>query len=451
VLNEDACVPDQSACADKQTLMKCDKSGAWQIQSCPDACRDSAMGGFCVEDTPTVAFSGTLSYEQFAAQDNYDDWAKTSSYQPAEGVLVLSGDGTDWLDAALVGADGAFTINVAATRTGQEKLAFFLEHPDPTGAYTELGVFQPKVGDGRASSQNKLDGQPWSWTENLSGLAPGAKIEITEKQGSGAIHTYTQVLRVQRFIREFYGKNPGTLLVWLRMNTSWDCGNCFMPANTEVSATPFDSQMFIAADAVDRSYWSDAVTVHEAGHYAMWSYGTPPEEGGQHCTGQTSPPGLAWSEGWATGFSSIFRKSSMYYDKQGGSMFWVDIAQRRYKKETWQRPNPDRGLLQDIDENEVAAMLWELSQPDSIGVDATLLALRAPSVTKPKFKRGYTKHVWTMNKCVRSNYQDTGKSAPMFADYLDGLMCTGSPAASIDAVTTPQQAYPYPSDKPLCP
>jgi hypothetical protein len=77
--------------------------------------------------------------------------------------------------------------------------------------------------------------------------------------------------------------------------------------------------------------------------------------------------------------------------------------------------------------------------------------VRNPSVTQPKFKRGYTTHVWNMNNCVRSNYRDTGKSAPMFADYLDGLRCTGSSAAAIDAVTQPQQAYPYPSDKPLCP
>jgi hypothetical protein len=55
-----------------------------------------------------------------------------------------------------------------------------------------------------------------------------------------------------------------------------------------------------------------------------------------------------------------------------------------------------------------------------------------------------------MQDCTRVGYYNTGETSPMFADYLDGLVCGGIPAASIDATTNPKTAYPYPSLKPLC-
>jgi hypothetical protein len=79
-----------------------------------------------------------------------------------------------------------------------------------------------------------------------------------------------------------------------------------------------------------------------------------------------------------------------------------------------------------------------------------LLGLRTANVTGTDFARGYTRHVWDMNNCRRLNYFDTGESAPMFADYLDGLVCGGVPATAIDDTTNPSASYPYPSQQPLC-
>jgi hypothetical protein len=104
-----------------------------------------------------------------------------------------------------------------------------------------------------------------------------------------------------------------------------------------------------------------------------------------------------------------------------------------------------------MDENEVAAMLWSLASNAAVGPDKTLLGLIAPSVTEPVFKRGYTRHEWETQNCKRIGFHDTGETAPMFADYLDGLACSGTPAVAIDAATDPKQAYPYPSRAPLCP
>lgn len=451
VLNQNACLPSQSECTSSKQLRTCDPQGAWHTEVCPGACQQSAIGGFCVSGATTTTFNGTLLYEQVQVLDTYVDWAKSSIDQPAEGVLVLSGDGNEWLDATLVDENGNYSLQVPTSNTGIEQLAFFLIHPDPTGSIAQFGVFDPNVPDGVVSTDATLDGQTWSWGVPLSEVSSGETLRITEEQGSGAMHIYRRLLQIQRFDAEFYGTEPGTIAAWFHLNTQWDCGACFAPWPAEVASNPFDSQLFISATAQDRSYWSDAVTIHEAGHYTMWSYGVSPNEGGQHCLGQPTAPGQAWSEGWATGFSSILRESSVYWDKQAGSMFWFDVGSRFYQDVTWQRPKPRNGLLQDIDENEVAAMLWSLAQPGSAGADATLLGLRQPSVTGSEFKRGYTRHLWDMNNCRRSSYFDTGESAPMFADYLDGLACDNVPAAAIDDATNPEQSYPYPSQEPLCP
>jgi hypothetical protein len=452
VLNAEACVPDQAECLDAQNIRRCDRNGVWESGACPSSCQQSALGGFCVESQPAGTFQGQLHYEAVPAYDDFSDWADSSVYLAAEGVLVLAGDGTEWVDAALVDEQGNFTIKVPTSTTGEEQLAFFLLHPDPTGAFAQFGVFDPDVPEGVVNVDSQWDGQAWSWAARLSDLTNGDDIKINELQGSGAIHIYTRLLQVQSTIAEFYGpeQQPGTIAAWMHLNTAWDCGACFAPWPVEVAASRFDSQLFISATAEDRSYWSDAVTVHEAGHYTMWSYGVSPNEGGPHCLGQPTAPGQAWSEGWATGFSSILRNEPVYWDKQQGSMFWFDLGQRQYDRADWQRPSAGAGLLQAIDENEVAAMLWGLARDPDVGPDNALLGLRTQSVTEPEFRRGYTRHVWDMQGCKRVGYADTGESSPMFADYLDGLVCGGIPASAVDRVTSPKQFYPYPSAAPLC-
>jgi len=450
VLNAGACVPNQTECVDAKQIRSCDAHGAWQTDSCSGSCKQSAAGAFCVNDAPSDTIRGTLSYDAVPPRADYDDWADAAVDTPAEGVFVLAGDGTNWTDSTLVAAGGTFSIVAPTTKTGNEQLAFLLLHPDPTGAFPEFGVFDPDVPDGVVSTSAKWSAQAWSFVVKLANLPQDGQVRITEQQGSGAVHVYERLLQVHRFISEFYEQAPRTIAAWLHLNSAWDCGTCFAPWPAEVDSMQFDSQLFISATAQDRSYWSDAVTVHEAGHFAMWSYGFSPNEGGEHCLGQPTAPGQAWSEGWATGFSSILRDSSTYWDKQLGSMFWFDLGKRQYQDAEWKRPSRVDGLMQQIDENEVAAMLWSLSQDAEIGPDATLAGLRAASVTHASFKRGYTRHVWEQRNCKRTSYADTGESSPMFADYLDGLRCAGAPAAAIDRATIPQQYFPYPSEAPLC-
>ena len=107
--------------------------------------------------------------------------------------------------------------------------------------------------------------------------------------------------------------------------------------------------------------WSDAVTAHELGHYMMNAYGYPVGEGGPHFLAVPTHPGQAFSEGWATFFSSMARGDSIYVDKQGGAFFWWDLERRAYSAygALWTRALPWLGLLQLMDENEAAAILWQ--------------------------------------------------------------------------------------------
>ena len=198
---------------------------------------------------------------------------------------------------------------------------------------------------------------------------------------------------------------------------------------------------------------SDAVTTHELGHWVMQSFGVMPNEGGPHCLGVPTLPGQAWAEGWATGFSGLARGESLFYDKQAGTMFWIDLATQTYASGDWVSPTPSKGLLQDMDENEVASMIWRISSQPSVNSGEPMLdALASARLLTAPFARGYSRHTWDVADefCDRTNVQDTGQSVPMVADFLDALRCGGVSSAAIDAVVKPMTGYPYPSATPLC-
>ncbi len=171
-------------------------------------------------------------------------------------------------------------------------------------------------------------------------------------------------------------------------------------------------------------------------------------EGGPHSLGVPTHPGQAWSEGWATFFSSDVRGNSRYFDKQGGLFFWLDLAARGYSGGAmWQRPTPGGGLLQLMDENEVAAILWALAP--SVGRSGMWAALADARATIGPFERGYFRRLWGPAGPVP--YYVTPQSTTCLADYLDAVLCADpGRRTAIDLVTEPTTRYPYPSGSPLC-
>jgi hypothetical protein len=183
----------------------------------------------------------------------------------------------------------------------------------------------------------------------------------------------------------------------------------------------------------------------------MSSYGTTPGEAGTHCLGVPVPPGMAWSEGWASFYQAEERGSDTYYDKQNGTFFWLDFSAGRYGSGgSFVRPSGTGGLVQALDENWLAAALYALALDPAVPDRALLRALASPHMNQAVFPRGYTAHRWTTdpNSCQIGNWVDTGRPAPIVADLLDALRCGGIPEASVNAAMAP---YPYPASAPICP
>jgi hypothetical protein len=288
----------------------------------------------------------------------------------------------------------------------------------------------------------------WGWARSARSLASGAAFTLGEHEGAGAARLFDALRLAWAAGRARYGGREGLPVVaWLGYGTRFSCGACFARWPLTRLGRRWEAQAWFSADE-DQSYWSDAVSLHELGHWAMASYGTVPDEGGPHTLGVPTFPGQAWSEGWATFFSSDVRRSSHYYDKQDGSMFWVDLAEAQ----GFTAPDPDRGLLQRLDEAAVGAILYRASQ--ALGTSQPLYgALAAPQLNRSPWARGYRRHTWRMD--ADGSYVDvvrTDVPAPALPDFLDALACGGGVSrAVLDTATQRRTGYPYPSEAPLCP
>lgn len=451
------CTPEDTRCTDATTLEYCDNDGAWQSVDCGSPCKSAAISSFCDAGTGKDLYTVTVQYEAVGPNDSMTDWSTAAATVAAQGVLALAfdtaGEGTI-IDSAIAdsggtvaldlsGAKGDVTIAIVAARLGDDKNKL------------DYIIAQPDVGDGKQDTDlaapKGADAKPWSWQIDPKKSPSGSTVVVKRSQGSG-------VLRVFDILRFAHAKANATLagatlplVVWMRPNTTWDCGACFNDWPTAVSSFDVLAQAWLPMDAKDQSYWADPVTAHELGHWVMAAFSTSPNEGGSHCLGVPTFPGQAWSEGWATGFSSIIRDNPLYYDKQQGSFFWVDLAGQKYESGKFLvKPQAKLGLIQFEDENHVASLLWHLAQNPAIGPTKTLFAVSSTRLQVEAGKRGYARRTWKMANCKASDAVNTGKAAPFLADYLDALRCEGTAAAEVDAVTKPATQFPYPADAPLC-
>lgn len=467
------CTPGASECVGSNQARFCNGVGEWETYSCPD-CDHTPLGAVCSSGgLSTTTWSGNVTYEAKGPNAALTSWQSLGDfYAPA--MLVVSyrydaGTGKHQpIDAAITGEQGDFTVKIPTNPGPNDLVAVFALWPTEDGSGALFAVAEPDVPNGEWNVLQPIpaeDSQVWSWAWRADSLgAPGAHLHVGAADGSGAIWTYQWLRYVYGHAAALFDEAGPPVVVWMRPNTSWNCGACFLEEAAKVGSIGFDMQIWIPMTAQDESYWSDAVTAHELGHWMMSSYGRSPLEGGPHYLGCPTFPGQAWSEGFATWLSSMAREDSVYYDKQVGTFFWFDIGQREYGSGyPWQAPKPADGVLQQIDENEVAAMMWALA--DTSNPDPSLFAqpanqiffdaLKSPVVKKDwgePYGRGYNRHIWDVQvgTCGKKNVVETTLPVPTFADYLDALRCEGMSAAAVDAVTKPATRYPYPSASPIC-
>jgi hypothetical protein len=470
VLNAGACVAGNSECTTATTIRSCSTAGAWDAATtCANGCESSALGAFCLPADATTPLSGKFQYSWKQANSNASDWeAKPGYVGGSGGFLVLSGytvgNTTTFLGATYT-ADGDattagdYSVLVRATPvTGQDFVTFVAAHDDGAGNLAYL-VADPNFNDSADTSHpamttgTKPGVWGWSWAvkPTTGPLFDGAATVPLEL--SGPANVYNWLHQVAKENQARYGRLPLSLIAWVGYHAEWSCGACFADRPTNAFGAIFQSQMVIGGTARDEAFWSDAVITHESGHWLMASYGKSPGEGGSHMIAHATMPGMAWSEGWATFNSGATRKDTLYVDKQGGSMFSIDFGTRDYFGQgTWNRPTPAGGLLQRMDENEVAAQLISLAVANG---DAAPLyaAMAAPRAVLPPYKRGYTRHTWTMlNTGDLSNVVDTGQAKPCLADYFDALLCgsVSFPPATFETAIVPATYFPFPASGKLC-
>ncbi len=445
------CASGATECSDSSTLRTC-HAGTWQSEACAQGCRTTALGQSCAPQTAMTLFGGSLSYEARLPTADYTNWESAKVKLPARRVLAVSYDDDVIVDAVYLDDDGAFNLLVPQASSANDLVAFALIGADALGnllyAVADPGFLPAQLA--RSAFDAPPDPSIWIWSYALQDLTEGAALLVPEDAGSGALRLFDTLAESYALTNQhFQPQVAPTVLVWLGMGTRWDCGACTALFPTQLAGTTFQHQVWLDGGS-DQGYWSDAVTAHELGHVYMNAYGYPHAEGGPHFVGLPTHPGQAWSEGWATFFSGMQRGSTRYYDKQDGAFFWFEVSSRMYgiQGSDWMRPRAATGLLQYIDENEVAALLHGIYQ--TIGQAPILDAIGSSRMTVPPFERGYTRRVWNDPEYPEV-YVRTDEPLPYHADFFDALRCSGaiSPVV-LDAVTEPALYYPYPSASPLC-
>ena len=158
-------------------------------------------------------------------------------------------------------------------------------------------------------------------------------------------------------------------------------------------------------DTYDDDGYDDSVMAHEFGHIIEYGYGRTSNPGTIHSPFDKVPPVLAWSEGFADWTSSAIRQSPIYTDTNGLGGFFFDIDA------TVTPVNPQGSMTQEMSENTVAEILWDLS--DAPSTDDDPVAGTVGSILR-----------------VEKDYfgaapQDRGASGIDFVDFLDGYLNLG--------------------------
>jgi hypothetical protein len=462
-----SCQAGDSRCTGPTTVQRCGNSGQWQAATtCAGRCVDSVVGGDCGPTMAMVSVTGTLLYQTRSPLPNLTDWGSPTAV-PARNVFVASLRGNDWLHTTTTDAQGRFTLNVPTTPQSGDTVYFVAWGGDGLGVRYQ--VADPQFGPGTQTvGQSVTNPRVWSWSQPASAVTNGSSFTVTTAQGSGALNLFDQLQAIwAQSLRYNQGRQGLSLVMWLGLGTEWSCGACF----SQSPMAGFDSQVWMPGGSQDEGYWSDYTTAHELGHWQMASYGQSPNEGGPHYLTCPTFPGQAWSEGYATWHAAATRNTSFLEDKQQGHFFWLDLNLRQYYPGSTGPVDlrPAAGIScgsspacagGQVDENLVAALLWDLSSSRASGMGEIFNAVASKHMNTSPWARRYTRRTWSVgSNCTKSSVIDTRQASLHFADTLDALRCGGNPsgsnalsAADLTAATVQGATtwYPYPAASPLC-
>jgi hypothetical protein len=368
----------------------------------------------------------------------------------AVGVVATLRDGAGRVLASdyILSEDGSFSYGLDQPLVGGETIVFstWLGTRDAV----LFAVLRP-AGTGTIEPDS-VTAPVWSWHADVPADGNVGELVIREDEGAGAIFLYvlgyTTLAAVLEDMLALDETRLASLAILWSPGLGWTCGSCAgaWPQQVEGGSEVANS-VWMGDEEGGSGAWGYSVLLHELGHYVARNYSRDDSPGGEHFLGQPIAPAFAWSEGWATWFSAatfsrwVGSPTPIYWDIQQGSSFWADLGRGVYADgEPMARPDLDAGLAQDLDENYVAAMLWDLwdgadmaeAQADdgtALGTEAVLRAVAAP-----RFLR-----------------YDRGAQGADLVDFVDAALCAAP--ALVDPVTaTLVDVLGFPYDgEPRCP
>lgn len=234
----------------------------------------------------------------------------------------------------------------------------------------------------------------------------------------GAFNLHSELARVfDRLASLGYGPAAAPLDVFWERGVTQSCGSCASLGS-----------LYIGGGAADPDEYDDAVILHELGHFYEETYSRTSTPGGHH-DGSRTTPSLAWSEGFATFFSSAMRDSSLYLDTRDGDTFVMDLESP--SRRTAVGVDGER-MDGDVSEDLVSAALWDLRDAASPNEPAETIALGTGGTLRP-----------TIDYFLSADNVERGAPGIDLVDYLDGVVCLGlTDRASLTALLAARR-FPY--------
>ena len=249
-----------------------------------------------------------------------------------------------------------------------------------------------------------------------------ANLAIDQARSSGAAAILVTLRDGLRYARDAFERAepfPGPA-------THWERGR----------QTPYGSsyllgdELWILGGPRDTDEFDTPVLLHELGHFIALVYEVADPTDGDPHAGVLTDPRLAWSEGWATFFSSAARGDGFYGDTIGDSLFYdLDLAALPTSGEYVARPSEP--MSQSLSEWTIAASLFELY----LSGDEVTQRARSFEVVRD----------W-----LSPRRSDRGLPGIDYVDFLDGYLCLNpEDSAALRSIAIERRMFPHDGD-PAC-
>jgi hypothetical protein len=353
------------------------------------------------DDAPStgpMTVTGAIEFEDRAPQASGTLGPRTPAPARFVAVALIDAGGATVAETT-TDAAGAFTL-AAPTDVGYGDAFHLLAATTSGDAARPIEVVR---GDGNVHG--------FGGPDFAAAAAVTAGVLVTEESdAAGAFNIYDRLVEAVDRVT-LIGETPAALVaIWQR--GSFD-------------GTYFNGQVHLLGGSDDDSY-DDTVILHECGHWFEATVGRSDNPGGSHSFGEPADPNTAWSEGFSTYWGTTVNGSSRYVDTMDGGGFSIDV-----EAPTTQAPGA--GLGDDLPEDTVAEILWDLSDPagegaeDPFAGDPDAVMRVQPDYLRPAALRA------------------VGEPGVDLVDFLDGFFVADGldQCAEVTAVVTTARGFPY--------